>query len=302
MKKERGVTKEGEEMKEQQEAVKLAYKLFVAYQEQDEKAGDDDDDDDDDDDWLRPRVKTKIISWKSGCKKGLLGASHLDAVKEMSRKIFDESDKGFHEIDDAASRAPANAQAPRHINVVGMLVLRTEPPAEITQVHVLPAHRNSGIRKRLVRCALEYVSMKLKCSQVNCFATTGSESFYERLGFTENSKAKRTSKKGDTPCADRAEMVMKIEPGTHYDVESDDDDSDERGFLMERLHAFWQQRRNALLQERDDNEDYQNEPYEEGADNEDYLQEPEPRSPRTELDAALEFLRTANDYPSGYYI
>jgi len=231
LKKDRGDSK----TERKKEMVEEAYELFVAYQELEEKAAKDEDEeedlgssDSDTDSDEEHSAATTIISWRDGCKKGLLGPWSLDSVKEMSRKIYDGTDEGFREIDDAASRAPSTSvDAPHGVKMVGMLVLRTEPPAEITQVFVIPTLRDSGIGKRLVRRALEYVSMELRCSQVDCFAICGSGPFYERFGFVEKNKADRANKKDHTPCADRAEMVMKIEPGTHYDVDTDDEDEDE---------------------------------------------------------------------------
>ena len=222
--------KEEEEAKKE-EAEEETYELFVAYQEHDEEEKENEDEEEDlgssDSDTSSDEEHTAItnvVQWADGVSKGILGQAQLDAVKEMSRKIYDDSDEGFREIDDAVSRVKPCEKPSAHIRVVGMLILRTQPPAEITQVFVLPTLRDCGIGKRLVRRALDHVSNVLNCSHVDCFAICGSGSFYERLGFVEKHKRDRASKKDDTPCADRAEMVMELVPGTQYDIDSDDDD------------------------------------------------------------------------------
>lgn len=230
----------------EEEEEEEAYELFVAYQEghdeeeeddpnAEEELGSSDSDTDSDEEH---RAVTTVVSWREGAAVGRLGAAQRAAVEAMSRQIYDGTDEGFREIADAIARAgPSNKvseskedekeEETAPVRVVGMLVLRAKPaPVEITQAFVAPTLRDAGLGKRLVRRALEHASTVLRAARVVCYAVGGSGGFYARLGFAPVDARDAADARTGTPAADRAEMARALVPGTHYDVDSDDDGDD----------------------------------------------------------------------------
>jgi GNAT superfamily N-acetyltransferase len=135
------------------------------------------------------------------------------AIKAMSRKIYDHTTEGWCEIDAATTAATTVTEAAEwayhegdRAGVVGMLVLREPQPqsqshAEITQLYVLPSHRDRGIGRDLVEYCLDWLhaasslasasasasspspSPSQSLPVVDCFAVGGSYGFYRRVGF-----------------------------------------------------------------------------------------------------------------------
>ena len=240
------------------------YKLFVAVKNiedeekkdpkkadeaEEEDLGSEDSDDGDEDDDNEEEDGFVVYEWEDLH----FGADVLDKVKKMSYSLYDHSEEGFQEIEEAASASAPPAEDSKekeaksedvvtlaNVAVGGMLVLKVckdKEAAEITQVFIDPEHRDNGIGKELALVALEFAKNDCGAKHVDVFAVGGSAPFYKKLGFKYVSNEKGDSTdlpegKSDSEEPERCILrfdlsEITLEGSNEEDKEEEDDDDDD---------------------------------------------------------------------------